>query len=232
MKTPIQMTWLLGSLAIACAQAAAFHPHADIEAAAEAYVLANAASFAGTPEVEADGLDSRLRLSPCDRPLEAFEPPGGLNPGNSVVGVRCTSERPWKLYVPVRISLPGEVITTAGAIRRGEIITRAHLSRATRDLSELHRAYYLTADKLIGSQAKRDISPGSVISPAMLDTARLVKRGKQVSILSASDLIQVQMKGKALANGGPGDLIKVRNSHSGRILSATVIGPGLVRVQN
>ena len=144
MKRYLQTLWLSACLAITTAQAADFQPHRDIESTAESYVLQNADHFSGTPMVEADSLDSRLRLPRCSRPLEAFDPPGGLNPGSSVVGVRCASDRPWKLYVPVRISLPAQVITAAGAIRRGEVISRHHLSLETRDLAKLHRAYYLT----------------------------------------------------------------------------------------
>lgn len=235
MKTclrPLIAVALAGILTSAAANPVTTQSHASIQAVAEAHVLANAEQFATSPLVEAGELDSRLTLSQCSEPLEAFDPPGGLSDGKGVVGVRCSGERPWKLYVPVHVSLPGKVVTAASAIRRGEIITEAHLNRQSKDLSKLHRAYFLEPGKLIGSQAKRSIAPGKVITPAMVDTARLVKRGSAVRILSASPLVQVQMKGKAMASGGTGDQIRVKNSHSGRVVSATVVGPGVVRVIN
>jgi flagella basal body P-ring formation protein FlgA len=39
------------------------------------------------------------------------------------------------------------------------------------------------------------------------------------------------MRGKALADGGRGDRIRVKNLNSGRIISGTVSGRGLVQVQ-
>ncbi len=223
---------LAGLAAAAAASPVTTQSHASIRAVATAHVLANTEQFAVNPTVEAGELDSRLTLRQCSKPLSAFDPPGGLSAGKGVVGVRCSGDHPWKLYVPVTVSLPGSVVTAVTAINRGEVITRHHLGLQSKDLSRLHRAFFLDPAKLIGSQAKRSIAPGKVITPAMVDTARLVKRGSAVSILSASPLVQVRMKGKALGNGGTGDLIRVKNTHSGRIVSATVVGPGTVRVTN
>jgi flagella basal body P-ring formation protein FlgA len=66
----------------------------------------------------------------------------------------------------------------------------------------------------------------------MLKQAKRVKRGNQVEIIAISQGLQVRMMGKALADGGLGDRIKVKNLNSGRVITGTVAGTGLIHVLN
>lgn len=204
--------------------------HRSIRQRAVAYVNAQAHRFPVPPRVEAGQLDSRLQLPRCDRPLEAFESPGGLAAGRSVVGVRCSGSRPWKLYVPVMVALPAQVIALARPMRRGELISEADLTRREADLAELRGQYYSDPAELVGYRIKRNLAAGLPLTPAMIDARRLVRRGSEVTILSDSGSVEVRMQGKSLGQGGRGDRIEVKNIRSGRVVTATVIGRDLVRV--
>jgi len=204
--------------------------HASIRAAAASYVEANAAQFPVTPVVSAGDLDSRLQLERCSVPIEAFEPPNGLRAGRAIVGVRCEGEQPWKLYVPVEIELPGEVVVASRPLKRGEILAPEDLVLAARDLSRLHRDYYTTPEGLVGQKVRRTLRRNAVITPRAVEAHEVVSRGSDVTILAANPVVQVRMRGKALDNGSAGERIKVQNLSSGREISATVVGAGLVRV--
>jgi flagella basal body P-ring formation protein FlgA len=65
----------------------------------------------------------------------------------------------------------------------------------------------------------------------LLAAPRVIRRGQQVSIRSATTGVQVRMGGRALEGGAIGDLVRVRNASSGRIVEGRVVGPGRVRVE-
>lgn len=207
----------------------AVQDHAAIQRTAVAFVTTRAGGFAVPPEVAAGRLDPRLRLPRCEVPLQGFESPGGLKPGRSVVGVRCTGKRAWKLYVPVQIKLPAEVVILKKPLRRGDMITAEDLGMRREDLSELRGQYYRDLSDLVGQRVKRHLAANVVITPAMVDAGRLVQRGSRVTIVSDNGPVEVRMAGKALAHGGRGDQIRVKNQASGRTITATVVDRGLVR---
>jgi flagella basal body P-ring formation protein FlgA len=204
--------------------------HASIQDAATAFVLAEAGRFAVAPQVTPGDLDSRLRLPRCADQLQAFEPPNGIRAGRTVVGVRCDGDKPWKLYVPVQVGLPGEVVVAARPLRRGATVTAADLTLATQDLASLHRDYFLSVEPLVGQRVRRNLGRGDVITPSAVEANQLVKRGAEVTILAANPQVQVRMRGKALAGGAQGERIKVLNLSSEREISATVVARGLVQV--
>jgi flagella basal body P-ring formation protein FlgA len=234
MKRLVTKTWhvLICCLVPICSVGASSkdQTHAEILDAATAFVNTHAAQFAVPPVVVPGRLDSRLQLPRCTQPLEAFEPPNGLKPGRLVVGVRCTGDKPWKLFVPVTVSLPGRVVVASRHLRRGQMIGTGDVELVERNLAALHGAYYEDASRVIGLKLKRDLTRNAVLTPKALEVDRLVRRGSEVTILAADPRIRVSVKGKALGSGAAGDRIKVENLSSGRRLSATVVGRGTVRV--
>jgi flagella basal body P-ring formation protein FlgA len=71
---------------------------------------------------------------------------------------------------------------------------------------------------------------GKVITPSSLVAHKTIKRGEQVTILAGTGGIEVRMRGKAMKNGNPGDLIPVINIKSKKKLQARVVSAGLVKV--
>lgn len=194
------------------------------------FVHANSDRFAVAPQVTPGRLDSRLQLAECSLPLQSSAAPGGLRPGNSVVEVRCDGDQPWKLFVPVEIALPGQVVVAAHALQRGQVLRESDLEMRRVDLAAQHRGYFQTPAKLIGKKMKRSVGRSTVLAPRMLTREKLVRRGGDVLILAGGDRFSVRMKGKALNDGSRGDRVRVRNLSSGREIGATVIDAGVVEV--
>ncbi|MNF12653.1 flagellar basal body P-ring biosynthesis protein FlgA [compost metagenome] len=55
-------------------------------------------------------------------------------------------------------------------------------------------------------------------------------KGSLVTITLATENLTLSVQGKALQDGGRGDVIRVVNTQSNRILEATVAGPSIVAV--
>lgn len=206
--------------------------HQSIRAAAERHALAEAEGLPGRAEVTVGSLDSRLQLTACDRPLTTFDSPNGLNGGRGVVGVRCEGGRPWQLYVPVHIALMERVVVSRRPLVSGQGVKPDDLMLSEVDTSALHKAYFTRIEDVVGLRSKRAIGSGTTLHAGLLERAKLVKRGAQVEIVAETDGLFVRMRGKALADGGQGDRVRVKNLNSGRVVTGTVEGSGLVHVLN
>ena len=233
-----QITGAFGLLLLAIAALpasageSATESHDNIRAAAERHVLDRIDDLQGRVEVKVGSLDSRLRLAECDLALETYDSPNALNGGRGVVGVRCEGSNPWKLYVPVRIAVFDEVVVTRRSVVRGETLQADDLTLSEMDTSRLRKAYFTHIDDAIGLLSKRSIASGSVVHAGLLKRANLVKRGSKVEIIANFDGLDVRMRGEALADGGRGDRIRVKNLSSGRVVTGTVTGSGVVHVMN
>ena len=204
--------------------------HDSIREAAREHALADAARLSGRIEVSVGSLDSRLRLAACDRPLTSYDSPNGLNGGRGVVGVRCEGSRPWKLFVPVQLAQIEAVVVSRRPLVRGQTLEAGDLALDEVDVSGLHRPYFSRIEDLVGMRSKRTVDSGEILHAGLLDREKLVRRGSQVQILASGEGLQVRMRGKAMDDGGRGDRVKVKNLNSGRVISGTVAGPGLIEV--
>lgn len=232
-KSGATLLAILGTFALpAGADDDAVQSHDSIREAARLHVLADADRFTGRPEVTVGSLDSRLRLAACDRPLTSYDSPNGLNGGRGVVGVRCEGSKPWKLYVPVHVALMDQVVVNRQPVVRGQAVQPDDLMLSEVDTSTLHKAYFTRIEDVVGLRSRRDIVTGTTLHAGLLQRAKLVKRGSQVEIVAITGGLQVRMRGKALADGGHGDRIRVKNLNSGRVVTGTVAGSGVIEVLN
>jgi flagella basal body P-ring formation protein FlgA len=228
--TRVVAAWLLIAIALS---ALASEPVQDLEAvraAAHSFALRQASVAPATRvEVEPGRLDPRVRVAPCASALQAFLPPGGRLSGNATVGVRC--ETAWTLYVPVRVRTLATVLVATRALARAETLRTTDLRSETRDLASLPGPAVGELAHALGRQAAVTIAAGTVLTPRMLQAARLVRRGEKVTILARSGGIEVRATGEALSDGAQGDPIPVRNLLTRKVVQATVAEPGLVQVR-
>ncbi len=225
---------LTGGTAIAAPQTGTAHAiesHARILDTARGFLEQQLAGRSGKSEIGIGAIDHRLRLARCDGALEGYLPPGGRLSGNTSVGVRCTGARAWKLYVTARISLLEEVVVARGFLPRGTVIGPEHVEIAERDVSTSAHGYLGDLDLVIGMVVKQPLQGGLVLTPAMIDRPRLIRRGDKVVIVSRTGNFEVRMAGNALADGAEGDRIRVRNNNSKRIVEGRVTAHGAVLVQ-
>jgi flagella basal body P-ring formation protein FlgA len=181
-------------------------------------------------ETEVVSLDPRLRLSPCAVAIEAFVPIGAKLSGNTTVGVRCTSSKPWTVYVPVRVKLHGQVLVAARPIAKGVALREADIRLETRDLASLSVTPLTERSQALGKLTGLSLGLGDIINANGLQAARLVHRGEKVTILAAEGGFEVRASGVALMDGTEGDRIRVRNSLTNIVIQATVTASGVVRI--
>ena len=222
---------LVFGLCSANASAEAFHAHKDIENTAAKFINEHLeGTQADKFNIRINALDRRLKLSQCDTPLEAFLPPGARIYGKTTVGVRCTDAKPWKIFVPVTVAVYEKVLAATRTIVRGEVLGAADLTLVSKQVGPASQSHFRNAEQAIGFIAKRSIPAGKVLTAHMVQAPRLVQAGQEVILLATTPQLEVRMKGKALADGSRGDVIRVRNVRSKRVVEGVVTHAGVVRV--
>ncbi len=175
-------------------------------------------------------LDPRLRLTACAGGVQLFLPPGQPSAGRLTVGVRCRAPKPWRLYVPVRVTRHIEVLIAARPLPRGIALSADAIRHGRRDPAELPGAWYTERSQLLGLETRRAIRAGEVLSPQLLSSARLIRRGQELVLFATSGSMTVTVKGKALEDGVEGDIVRVRNLSSDRVVEGRVVGTDKVQV--
>lgn len=219
------------ALAVVPAHAGAIQTPASIRAAAGRFLRAQHPDIKPSAlHVHVQHLDPRLRLPLCAGALHTFLAPGSHSVGNTTVGVRCPAPRSWTIYVPARVSVYRKVLVAARPLPAGTRMSGADVRVARRDVESLSYGYLTATKDVTGKLLRRLVPAGMAITPEMLQSPPLIRRGQKVILLAETAGLQVRMTGLALATGAAGDPIKVRNLSSHRIVEGVVVRPGVVRV--
>ncbi|MGY2047707.1 flagellar basal body P-ring formation chaperone FlgA [Methylobacterium sp. JK268] len=83
---------------------------------------------------------------------------------------------------------------------------------------------------IVGRVARRTLLPGEPVPVNAVDDPRLVSRGTPTTIVFEEHGLVITTLGTPLQNGGLGEVIRVRNTDTGRIVVGTVLGDGRVRI--
>ncbi|SDH39370.1 flagellar basal body P-ring formation chaperone FlgA [Pseudomonas panipatensis] len=181
-------------------------------------------------EIEVARLDPRLRLAQCDKDLtQSLESPS-QPVGRVTVQVRCDGSSPWTVYIPAQVRLFRQVVVTTQPLKRDHIVEAADISLAERDIGPLTQGYLTDPERALGQKLKRPTTNDQILAPVFLEQAAVIHKGDQVVIRAQTSTVNVVMPGEALADGVPGEQIRVRNLRSQRIIRAQVLEAGSVQV--
>lgn len=194
----------------------------SIAAAAEDLVRARIGHKAGKTAVKAGMLDSRHRLAQCSAPLTPFLRRGTDIDYKTIVGVRCSGEKPWKVYVPVELIVTDTVYVASRTLPRGHKLTVEDLVPDERDVSRLPSGYVADPAEFVGARLKTQLIAGRLLTPRMFEADIAVKRGQTVTLTVSGGGIDIQTSGKALMDGSIDQRIRVENTKSGRVVEGIV----------
>ncbi|MED5607263.1 MULTISPECIES: flagellar basal body P-ring formation chaperone FlgA [Pseudomonas] len=181
-------------------------------------------------EIEVARIDPRLRLAACDKDLtQSLESPA-QPVGRVSVLVRCDGSSPWSVYVPAQVKLFRQVLVTTLPLKRDHVLEPGDISLVERDIGLLSQGYLTDPQQAVGQKLKRPTVSDQILAPVFLEQAAAVRKGDQVVIRAQTGTVNVVMPGEAMADGVPGEQIRVRNLRSQRIIRARVVEPGAVQV--
>lgn len=227
---------MLLSLSLVPAAQAAPTATQQIEAAAQTYLEAMIKREAArngwrdlTFTLNLSPLSDSSTLPACQQPLEITQTSGRPTPLDRLrLELRCADQPGWTQVVSTRQDLFLPVLATASNVERGQPIEQGHLKRERINISRAQRGFMTDEDEVLGLSARRRLRADQVLNPSLLIEAAPVRRGQPVRILARQHGIEASTQGEALADGNKGEVIRVRNISSNKVIQAQVVGPGEV----
>ena len=221
-------------LSCAGASASEWHDPANIASTAENYLRGRLTALSGNSSAQtrltAGMLDKRLKLAACDKPLTGFMRAGTKIAAKTIVGVRCSGSKPWKVYVPVEMSVNMKIWVARKALPRGHILSADDMVAELRNVSRQTSGYFQEQDSLVGQRLRNSILAGRAFEPQIVEADNVIRRGQSVTLAVQSNGINIRMSGKALTDGAVNQRIRVENQNSGRIVEGIVRSRELVEV--
>lgn len=208
-----------------------------IDQAVRDFVLSEQPSGSGV-QVDVKPLDKRLRLANCGSPLNTYWSPGSRSIGRVTVQVECAGPKPWRVHVQSTVTMEGQVWVLSRSVRRGELLDKDVLVQQAVTLGANNAAFtslgapIIDLEPWIGYSFSQRVAAGKVLNERMLKPANLVRKGEAVLIRIESAGLKLQTKGVALKDAAAGKPVQVKNSMSGKVIDAVVIGKGVVAVLN
>lgn len=219
------------SLIAPWASADANHPLDSISAAALAASEERARQHGyDNVSVEVRPLDQRLRLPHCQEPLSSFIPQANQVLGSVSVGIACTGDKPWTIYVRTQVSAQQAVPVLARPLARNTLITEADIKMIKQPVKSASNGVIYDPQQIIGMELTRQLDAGSVVRVTHLRAPKVIKRGQHVTLITGLEGLEVRIQGKALRDAASGERITVTNLSSGKQIEGIAHSDGTVTV--
>ncbi len=153
--------------------------------------------------------------------------PNYIVPGTPYVSINFLMPDGTTKTIPFEVEWFDSVVVADKLIPRSKIVQASDIKLVKMRIKQ-GMSYFSSMEDVVGKMAKNAIARGQVISPDDLTERYLVRRLQIVRIVARVSAVEVYAKGQALDNGKKGDIIRVKNLSSKRIINARVIGEGLV----
>lgn len=197
--------------------------------AVENYVRGETAGFPGQVSISVGAVDPRLNLPACQA-LELFIPAGDRLWGQATVGVRCNSQTPWTVYVPVSVKVMANVVHAARPLAQGQPVSATDVTVQKADLAQLPAGILTEPAQAVGKTLVSSIASGQPLRQDLLRLPFVVLQGQSVKLLAQGRGFNVSSEGKALAAAAAGQVVQVR-THSGQIINGIARPDGIVEVR-
>lgn len=170
-------------------------------------------------------------VPPCEpTQLEIFVPPGLPVKDRALMGVKCNGpEKAWLQYVPIRVNLEKPVWVAKKYLPVGTVVDEGDFQLKTVNVLMLQDHLDKPdwwASSPAGLILRRVVRAGQAVALQDFQTTSVIKKGQAVDVLWAKGALSVSMRAKALQEGRAGDLIKLENLQTKRVIQARVLVDG------
>jgi flagella basal body P-ring formation protein FlgA len=129
-----------------------------------------------------------------------------------------------------RLKALANVAVAAVSLQRGERVKQSSIRLEKRDISKLDAPYTELAE-LIGKETLKTINAGTVLEHDFIGLPSIVHKGEMVTIVARRGTMRLTTKGLSRENGRKGEMIRVKNISSNKMVYCRVDRPGMVSVE-
>ncbi len=183
---------------------------------------------------EIEVLSSQLKVEMLDdyeielRPLTQKEPIGLYT---VLVTISNDMGKVGSGQVRMRIRKYAPVAVAADRITRSELIDTTMLVMQRMEVTNLIDAPLTSLAEVEGYRARRNLKKGTIVTKNALEAIPDIERGHETLIVYNDGLCRITAPGVALQSGSAGDIIKVKNKATKKIIVARVIDDRAVAVE-
>lgn len=177
------------------------------------------------PMVEVSLANTARTSSPCRQAVVV--PLDTQHPSRMRFAASCADKEEWRQEFIVRAELSAEVVVASAAVPAGRPIADNELTLERRSISVLPDALS-DSHAVSGLSSRRPLRVGQVVQKRMLVEPTLVKRGETVQIVARNGVVDVSAIGEALETGQRDEIVRVRNTSTGKIIRARVTDKAVV----
>ena len=136
----------------------------------------------------------------------------------------------WSGWLTGAVKWKGPVLSTKRTISFQEKIQESDLEEVEKDITYT-KDVITDKSEAVGQMAARTLSPATMLTRTELRKEPLIKKGQVVKALIGEVDFEISIMTVAEETGFAGDLIKIKNMDSAKLLSAVIVDRGVVRVQ-
>ena len=135
----------------------------------------------------------------------------------------------WPHGVTAQVPDSMDVDILTRPVSRGTLLTATDFTRSEADAGDARFA--LTAQRVKGMAARRDLPRGSIVRAADVAPPPAVRRGEPVRIMLDMAGMLITAQGRALADAAEGEPVRVYSTSTNATLTARVTAPGAVALR-
>jgi flagella basal body P-ring formation protein FlgA len=141
-----------------------------------------------------------------------------------------TNEEIYSNWIVAKLTIRQPVAISNRTIQKNEPISESDIRWETREITVFTKDAILNSRDIVGHKSGRIIRANSVITGKLMEKKFLVKRGGMATLIAKINHIKATSQVKVMSNGSYGDLVRVINTRSKKIITATVKGRNLLEV--
>lgn len=134
--------------------------------------------------------------------------------------------------IRLRIRKFAEVLVARDRLPRHSKLIRADFEIKRVEITSLREQPVRQIKSMSAFRLKRNLSRGNILTLRSIEPVPDIDVGREVSILFSGRLFQISAPGRALQAGAIGDIVKVKNLSSGRIVRARVLDKNTVTIES
>ena len=152
--------------------------------------------------------------------------------GESVFNVKFYDQGTFvrDLPIPVKMETALDVLVSAKPLSRETVLGPDDVKIVKKWYVRMPSSVLTDTEDAIGKILTQTIRANGEITKTMLKTPLMIRRGNIVKIIAESGSLAITTVGLSEDNGGRGDIVRVKNLSSNKIVYAKVVDQALVRV--
>ncbi|MBF0644969.1 flagellar basal body P-ring formation chaperone FlgA [Desulfuromonas acetoxidans] len=129
-----------------------------------------------------------------------------------------------------KLLVKADVVVAQQSLKRGTIISAEDVSLVHLDVSRIREPIF-DLKNVVGKLVARNVRAGQPVEFKSVETPPLVHKGSFVKLVARRSGMMLTAIGIALEDGSKGEVIRVQNNRSKKVVMAQVVGPDLVEVE-